>query len=103
MKRREARFATSLLQPELPRLPKLLQHAGRFGLVLGRIFTQYPDNNTFIEIVGTSGQNYDRFVDSCRNDGFDLVTISSAEVQVSMTYLILFDLSTVLISKPKHR
>lgn len=86
MRTHEARFSVNLATSDLPQLSSLLATTSKYRLVPGRIYSFYP-GVTLVEIVGTSGQNYDRFIDECRQKGFDIARSTNAEIEVQFFLL----------------
>ncbi len=74
---------------EMTQLSVLLSKVAKYRLLPGRLFTHYPAI-TLVEIVGTSGQNYDRFIDESRNAGFDLRRTTNSEVEVNFLKFFSF-------------
>ncbi len=83
MRAREARFQVYIPVSDSRRLPLLFSKVSSHRMLPGRIYTHFP-SITLVEVVGTSGQNYDRFVDECRNAGFDLRPVTNSEVEVTL-------------------
>lgn len=82
MRTQEARFQVYVPLEESSRLPLLFTKVATHRMIPGRIFSHFP-GVTLVEVVGTSGQNYDRFVEDCKRGGFDLRAVSNAEVEVT--------------------